>query len=90
MIALGAAPYLVLLAAAFIKFAVVLSILRRALAKSAVPPAAVVTLLSLGMALVVTAPIGEAVWPELERPQPNFRAVSGPVLSFLQKHTPEA
>ena len=90
MIALvGVAPYLLLVAAAFIKFAVVLSILRRALAKSAVPPAAVVTLVSLGMAFLVTAPIGEAVWPELEKPTPNFKGVTAPVRDFLSKHTPQ-
>src|SRR5262245_41863719 len=76
------APFFILVVTGFIKFAVVLSILRRALGGSAIPPASVTAALALLMALFVTAPVGERVWaqagPSLGRGQPaDLAAAAG-------------
>jgi type III secretion protein R len=91
-------PFVVVLATSFVKFAVVLAIVRRALGGSAIPPAAVTGALALLFALFVSAPVGEKVWaaaaPGLARGDAvALGAAAGsaavPVKDFLRKHTPE-
>ncbi|HEX4459631.1 MAG TPA: EscR/YscR/HrcR family type III secretion system export apparatus protein [Polyangia bacterium] len=59
---LVAVPFAIVVASAFLKFAVVLAILRRALGGSALPPASVAAGLALLFALFVTAPVAQRVW----------------------------
>jgi type III secretion protein R len=90
-------PFAIVLVTSFIKFAVVLAIVRRALGGSAIPPAAVSGALALLFALFVTAPVGEKVWaqaaPALARgdaaalSQAAARAAE-PVRAFLLLHAP--
>jgi type III secretion protein R len=95
---LVAVPFVIVLATSFVKFAVVLAILRRALGGSAIPPAAVTGALALVFALFVTAPVAEKVWAQAAAPLAKGDAASvlqaaglaaGPVREFLEKHTPE-
>jgi type III secretion protein R len=90
-------PFLVVLATSFIKFAVVLAILRRALGGSALPPASVSAALALMFALFVMAPVGDKVWaqaaPGMVRGDAAGLALAAsqaatPVRAFLQKHAP--
>lgn len=96
---LAVVPFFIVLATSFIKFAVVLAILRRALGGSAIPPGSVTFALALLFAVFVTAPVGEKVWaqagPGLERGSASALAgaaekASGPVRDFLLRHTPTA
>lgn len=91
-------PFLLVVATSFLRFAVVLAILRRAFGGSILPPASVAAALALLGALFVTAPVGEKVLaevgPALARgdtaalAQASERAAL-PVKAFLQKHSPE-
>jgi type III secretion protein R len=90
-------PFAVVLLTSFVKFAVVLAILRRALGGSAIPPASVSAALALLFALFVTAPVGEQVFrdagPALARGDAASLADAAarartPVREFLVKHTP--
>jgi type III secretion protein R len=94
---LVAVPFVVVVATSYIKFAVVLAILRRALGGSALPPATVTGALALLFALFVTAPVGERVWaaasPGLSRGDAASlgeaaQRATGPVRDFLASHTP--
>lgn len=95
---LAVVPFFVVLATSFIKFAVVLAILRRALGGSAIPPGSVTFALALLFAVFVTAPVGDRVWaqagPALSRGSAQALGqaateAAGPVRDFLLKHTPE-
>jgi type III secretion protein R len=67
-------PFALVLAASFLKIAVVLSILRRGLGGSAVPPASVATALALILAIFVTAPVGEKAMADPKGAVPSVRA----------------
>jgi type III secretion protein R len=95
--ALIALPFLVVLLSGFIKFSVVIAILRRALGGGVIPPFGVSAALALLFALFVTAPVGEAVWaqagPALARGDTASLLQAGarsaePVVTWLEKHTP--
>jgi type III secretion protein R len=83
-------PFAIVVATSFVKFAVVLAILRRALGGSAIPPASVTAALALVFALFVTAPVGERVFAAAAaRPGPDAMArARAPVRDFLVQHTP--
>jgi type III secretion protein R len=90
-------PFVIVVATSFLKFAVVLAVLRRALGGSALPPASVAAALALLFALFVTAPVAEKVWtttqPALQKSDAPSLIVAGgraiePVRAFLDKHTP--
>jgi type III secretion protein R len=94
---LVAVPFAIVVATAFLKFAVVLAILRRAFGGSAVPPASVAAGLALLFALFVTAPVAGKVWdaaqPSLQKGDAASVALAGtraiePVRDFLDKHAP--
>ncbi len=94
---LVAVPFALVLVTSFVKFAVVLAIVRRALGGSAIPPAAVTAALALLFALFVSAPVGEKVWaaaaPALQRGDALSLGnaalkAAEPVREFLGKHTP--
>jgi type III secretion protein R len=70
---LVAVPFTIVVASAFLKFAVVLAILRRALGGSALPPASVAAGLALLFALFVTAPVAQRVWDAAQAPQGSAR-----------------
>ena len=90
-------PFTVVVATAFLKFAVVLAILRRAFGGSALPPASVAAGLALLFALFVTAPVATRVWaaasPSLQKGDALSLATAAtkaaePVREFLAKHAP--
>jgi type III secretion protein R len=90
-------PFVIVVATSFLKFAVVLAILRRALGGSALPPASVAAALALLFALFVTAPVAEKVWsvaaPALQKSDVPSLLAAGtratePVRDFLDKHAP--
>jgi type III secretion protein R len=92
-----AVPFGIVVATAFLKFAVVLAILRRAFGGSAVPPASVAAALALLFALFVTAPVVARVWdaasPSLQKGDALSLATAAtkaaePVRDFLSKHAP--
>ena len=92
-------PLLLVLATSFVKFAVVLSILKRAFGGSAIPPSSVTAALALMFALFVSAPVGERVWgaaaPGIKRGDAAALGeaaakASEPVRAFLTQHTPAA
>jgi type III secretion protein R len=91
---LVALPVLLVVLTSFVKFAVVLAILRRALGGSAIPPASVTAGLALLFALFVTAPVGEQVWSAAETIGRGEAATialaksAAPVRAFFVKHTP--
>jgi type III secretion protein R len=92
-----AVPFTVVVASAFLKFAVVLAILRRAFGGSALPPASVAAGLALLFALFVTAPVAARVWnaasPSLQKGDAlslttAVAKAAEPVRDFLSKHAP--
>jgi type III secretion protein R len=92
-----AVPFAIVVATAFLKFAVVLAILRRAFGGSALPPASVAAALALLFALFVTAPVAQKVWaaaqPSLQKGDAVSVATAAtraiePVREFLAKHAP--
>jgi type III secretion protein R len=94
---LVAVPFTIIVATAFLKFAVVLAILRRAFGGSAIPPASVAAGLALLFALFVTAPVAARVWdatsPSLQKGDALSLATAAaraaePVREFLAKHAP--
>ena len=78
-----AVPLVVLVAACFVKFAVVLAVLQRAFGAVAVPPASVTLLLALLFALFVTAPVAARAWDA-----PTAAKAAEPVRDWLAKHAP--
>lgn len=94
---LVAVPFAIVVAGAFLKFAVVLAILRRALGGSALPPASVAAGLALLFALFVTAPVAQRVWDAAQagtrRSDATVAATAAagtlePVREFLARHAP--
>jgi type III secretion protein R len=94
---LVAVPFVIVVATAFLKFAVVLAILRRAFGGSALPPASVAAALALLFALFVTAPVAQKVWaaaqPSLQKGDAASLAAAAvravePVREFLLRHAP--
>jgi len=94
---LVAVPFAIVVATAFLKFAVVLAILRRAFGGSAIPPASVAAALALLFALFVTAPVAARVWdaaaPSLQKGDALSLAMGAtkaaePVRDWLAKHAP--
>jgi type III secretion protein R len=92
-----AVPFTIIVATAFLKFAVVLAILRRAFGGSSLPPASVAAGLALLFALFVTAPVASRVWeaasPSLQKGDALSLATAAaraaePVRDFLAKHAP--
>lgn len=90
-------PFAIVVATAFLKFAVVLAILRRGFGGSAIPPASVAAALALLFALFVTAPVAGKVWdaarPSLQKGDAASVATAaanaaGPVREFLARHAP--
>jgi type III secretion protein R len=90
-------PFAVLVLSGFVKFAVVLAILRRALGGGVLPPWGVTGAIALLFALFVSAPVGERVWaaaqPGLAKGDPvSLAAAAGqaaePVRGWLEAHTP--
>ena len=79
----AAVPLVVLVAMAFVKFAVVLAVLQRAFGGAAVPPASVTLVLALLFALFVTAPVAARAWNA-----PTAAKAAEPVRDWLGKHTP--
>ena len=93
-----AVPFAIVVATAFLKFAVVLAILRRAFGGSSLPPASVAAALALLFALFVTAPVASRLWaaaaPSLQKGDAASLATAAvraiePVREFLIKHAPE-
>jgi type III secretion protein R len=91
-----AVPFTIVVATAFLKFAVVLAILRRAFGGPVVPPVVAVGL-ALLFALFVTAPVAQKVWAAAEPSLQKGDAVSlataagkaaEPVRTFLAAHAP--
>lgn len=78
-----AVPLFVLVAVAFIKFAVVLAVLQRAFGAAAVPPPSVTAVLALLFALFVTAPVLTRAWAA-----PSAARAAEPVRDWLGKHAP--
>ena len=94
---LVAVPFAIVVATAFLKFAVVLAILRRAFGGSAIPPASVAAALALLFALFVTAPVASRAWeaaaPSLQKGDALSLATAAakaaePVRDWLAKHAP--
>ena len=94
---LVAVPFAIVVATAFLKFAVVLAILRRAFGGSALPPASVAAGLALLFALFVTAPVASRAWdaaaPSLQKGDALSLAAAAakaaePVRDWLAKHAP--
>ena len=79
----AAVPLVVLVAMAFVKFAVVLAVLQRAFGGAAVPPSSVTLVLALLFALFVTAPVAARAWNA-----PTAAKAAEPVREWLGKHTP--
>ena len=79
-----AVPLVVLVALAFVKFAVVLAVLQRAFGAAAVPPPSVTAILALTVALFVTAPVATRAWAGVAKGQ-----TAEPVREWLAKHTAE-
>ena len=77
-----AVPIVVLVAMAFLKFAVVLAVLQRAFGAATVPPASVTAILALLFALFVTAPVATRAWAGAAKGQ-----AAEPVREWLGKHT---
>ncbi len=69
---LSLAPFLLMMATSFVKFAVVFSIVRNALGTQQIPPTPVIMGLSVIMTMYVMAPVGTQVYtaiqPMLQRP----------------------
>jgi type III secretion protein R len=80
---MAAVPLVVLVAVAFVKFAVVLAVLQRAFGGAAVPPASVTVVLALLFALFVTAPVAARAWDA-----PTAAKAAEPVRDWLGKHAP--
>jgi len=78
-----AVPLVVLVAVAFVKFAVVLAVLQRAFGGAAVPPSSVTLVLALLFAMFVTAPVATRAWSA-----PTAAKAAEPVREWLSKHTP--
>jgi type III secretion protein R len=78
MAALSLVPFLLLMATAFVKVSVVLSILRSAVGGSQVPPTSVVTGLALILTLFIMAPTGQRM---LEAVRPVMAAGAGAELT---------
>lgn len=76
-------PIVVLVAVAFVKFAVVLAVLQRAFGGAALPPASVTLVLALLFALFVTAPVAARAWEA-----PTAAKAAEPVRDWLGKHAP--
>lgn len=79
----AAVPLVVLVAMAFVKFAVVLAVLQRAFGGAGVPPVSVTLVLALLFALFVTAPVAARAWNA-----PTAAKAAEPVRDWLGKHTP--
>lgn len=97
VLAVAAIPFGVILLSGFIKFAVVLAILRRAFGGSMVPPWSVAAGLAVLFALFVSAPVGEKVWAAASPALIKGDAVAliaaapkaaEPVKDWLEKHSP--
>ncbi len=63
---LAVAPFFLVLVTSFAKIAVVLSLVRHAIGVPQVPSNRIITGLALVLTLIVMAPVGEAIWVELE------------------------
>jgi type III secretion protein R len=86
---LVAVPFVILVTTSFMKFAVVLAILRRAFGGSSLPPATVATVLALVFALFVTAPVATRAAQAMEAKKGDVLAAGmEPVRAFLAKHAP--
>jgi type III secretion protein R len=92
-----AVPFAIVVATSFLKFAVVLAVVRRALGGSALPPASVAAGLALLFALFVTAPVADRVFaaagPGVQKGDAASLVVAAtkaaePVRDFLAKHAP--
>jgi type III secretion protein R len=96
-----AVPFLLVLATGYVKLAVVLAILRRALGGGAVPPPSVTAVIALLLALFVTAPLAETVWAQAGPSMVTAAGKGGigdagavaekaaaPVRAFLAAHAP--
>jgi type III secretion protein R len=97
VLAVAVVPFAVVLLSGFVKFAVVLAILRRAFGGSLVPPWSVAAGVALLFALFVSAPVGEQVWAAAVPAMMKGDAasliaaapkVADPVKAWLEKHTP--
>jgi flagellar biosynthetic protein FliP len=91
------APALVLTSTCFVRFIVVLSVLRNALGVQSMPPTQVLTGLALFLTVAVMAPVGEKVYadglgPYLEGQMSAgdaFNKAKGPLQSFMLRQTRE-
>jgi type III secretion protein R len=97
VLAVAVVPFGVVLLSGFVKFSVVLAILRRAFGGSMVPPWSVAGAVALLFALFVSAPVGEKVWAAALPAITKGDAVgliaaapkaAEPVKSWLEQHTP--
>src|SRR5689334_17063796 len=97
LLAVAIVPFAVVLLSGFVKFAVVLAILRRAFGGSMVPPWSVAAGLAVLFALFVSAPVGEQVWaaasPALVKGDAAALIAAAPrtaepVKAWLEKHSP--
>ena len=88
-------PLVAVTATTFVKFGVVLGILRRALGGNAVPPATVAFVLAAVFAVFVTAPVAERTWAAASTLGPKvsvadrWAAAAKPASEFFVAHTPK-
>ena len=97
IVLLGVLPFILIAVTSFIKFAVVISLLRNALGIQQIPPNIVIYSLALVMTAYVMLPVGlqsgKVVEQALARGKPvlmEINAVAEPFVEFVKKHaTPE-
>ncbi len=97
IVLLGLLPFLLIAVTSFIKFAVVLSLLRNALGIQQIPPNIVIYSLALVMTAYVMLPTGlqsgKVVEQALDSGKPvllQINAVAEPFVEFVQKHSSPA
>jgi len=92
----GVVPVLAVTSTAFVKFGVVLAILRRALGGNAVPPATVAFVLAAVFAVFVAAPVAERTYAATNALSgkatvaERWSAAAKPAADFFLAHTPKA
>ena len=91
------APFAAIVLSSYVKFAVVLSVLRSAIGGDGIPPRSVGAAVALLLSVFVMAPVGERMWnaarPEIGRGDApsimkGLAAARGPLREFLERHTP--
>ena len=92
------APAFILTSTCFVRFIVVLSVLRNALGVQSMPPTQVLTGLALFLTIAVMAPVGKSIYEESLNPylegkmsaMEAFHVAKEPLQSFMLRQTREA